>query len=138
MNKIKRTYIPSVSIAFTCSVVFSAIINIANGYDSNGYFSFILQLLVFLIGCVTIDAIICKTPIANSYLSHLIVEAIVLYSTFMLVSYFFHWFGFHIDRVIIVTLIFFFIYAAIQFYFFKLYQLEADQINQLIEKQKRY
>lgn len=136
MKNVIRTYIPSISIAFTCSIIISAIINIANGNDSNGYFSFILQLLFFLITTSFIDIIICKTPIANFYSSYLIVEAIILYIYFMVVSYFFHWFTFHTQNVVTYTLTFLLIYIAIQYYFHKLYQQEANQINELIEKQK--
>lgn len=137
MNKIRKTYIPSISIAFTCSVIASAIINILSGNNNNGYFSFILQLFVYLVTSVIIDFLICKTPIANSYSSYLIAEAIILYSSFMAVSYFFHWFSFQFENILTSTLIFVLSYIVIQYHFYKLSQQEAEKINQLIEKQKQ-
>lgn len=136
MNKLVRTYIPSISIAFTCSIITSAIINILNGNSMNGYFNFVLQLLLFQLASVIIDFLICKTPIANLYPTYLLVEAIVLYGLFMNVSYFFNWFDFLLENIITFTIIFLFLYATIQYYFYKFYQQEANYINQLIKNQK--
>jgi hypothetical protein len=137
MNKLIRTYIPSISITFTCSIIASAIINISNGNDMNGYFRFIFQFMIFLIASVIIDFLICKTPIANFYSTYLLVELIVLYSLFMTTSYFLSWFNFRLENIVTFTIIYLIIYIIIQFYFYKYYQQEANYINQLIKKQEQ-
>ncbi|HEX3021674.1 MAG TPA: DUF3021 family protein [Lachnospiraceae bacterium] len=132
MNRIRKIYIQSISIAFTCTIVSSAILNITRGYD-NSYDFFIIQLLAFLVANVVIDSLLCKTAFVNKYSTYLIVEGLIIYVVFMLVAYLFHWFDFRLENTIRNTMIFLVIYAAIQYHFYKLYQQEADQINQMLK-----
>ncbi|HEX3077225.1 MAG TPA: DUF3021 family protein, partial [Lachnospiraceae bacterium] len=131
MNRIRKIYIQSISIAFTCTIVSSAILNIARGYD-NSYDFFIIQLLAFLVINVVVDSLLCKTSVVNKYSTYLIVEGLICFVIFLLTAYLFHWFGFRTENIIRSTFIFVLIYAAIQYHFYKLYQQEADQINQML------
>lgn len=133
MEKIRKVYIPSTTIAFTLVVLWTSAGNVMNGIKNNGYGIFILQLFVYLIAAQACDILLSKIEF-KSYLSYFLTEAGIFYGIMLLFAYFGKWFPFQIKNLVGTTVMFFAVCVYVHYYFYKIRKAEADEINRLLEE----
>lgn len=132
MKRILKTYIPSACITFTLTVLFNGISNMLQGHIAT-YYYWVLQMFAFII---VIDVIDFAFGYINfkTYCSYFVTEMIVTYGAMLLFGYFCHWFSFTIRNLLLMSIIFFAVYACVHSYFYKMAHIQADEINRLIAK----
>jgi len=131
MKKFRKVYLPSLAITFMLASLISAIFNIQAGNNQNGYFTFIFQLLGYLICIEIIDYLLSKVNFKN-YITYFITGGVIYYAIFMGCGYIFHWFGFQITNIIYMTMMFVAVCGFIQYHFYRLFQQEAKEINEIL------
>lgn len=133
MLRFRKIILPSIAITFTLSILISTGWNLILGETKNDYFMFIIQLLTFLILVQIVDYFISKVNFKN-YKSYFVTANIIYFIVFMFFGYVFHWFGFRLRNIITNTITFLIITTFIHYHFHRLFVLEAEEINKLIEK----
>lgn len=132
MKRLLKTYIPSACITFTLTVLCTSIINLLQGHTAM-YNQWFLQVLAFII---IIDLIDFAFGYVNfkTYASYAIIEMILSYAILLLFGHFCYWFSFTLQSLLPVNIIFLAVFASVHLYFYKISQMQADEINTLLIK----
>ncbi|MDF2800991.1 MAG: hypothetical protein K0S61_894 [Anaerocolumna sp.] len=136
MLRFRKIILPSISITFMLSILISVVWNVILGNTENTYFNFIIQLFSFLILVQIIDFFISKINYRN-YFGYFATANIIYFIVYMTFGYFFHWFGFRLINIIINTSSFIIVTTFIHYHFHRLFQLEAEEINRLIDSRNQ-
>lgn len=132
MNKILKTYLPALSIAFTFIVLYATISNLVTGYFKDGFCFFILQVFIYLIVSIVVDLLLSFIDF-RKYIYHFIVEMIMLYSITITMAFIGKWFVFNAIDIIWYSCIYILVMLAIHFYFYYISKKQASEINSLLE-----
>ncbi len=135
MLRFRKIILPSLAITFMLSILISVAWNIILGAGVNDYFMFIIQLIVFLILIQIIDYFISKINFKN-YLGYFTAANSIYYIVFLSFGYVFHWFGFRVSNIIMNTISFLIVTSFIHYHFHRLFAMEAEEINRLIDNRK--
>lgn len=137
MKRIQKTYLPGTAIAFMLTILLSALLNIftGSGKENYGYYVYVFQLFGFLVAIEGIDYLLSFINF-KSYIQYFLTELIILYAFLLGIGFLFGWIEWNPMSVILSTLLFLIIYSFIHWHFYRLYTLEADYINELIEKRR--
>lgn len=129
MNK----FFSHLSIAFTICTLLSSINNILQGYDSNGFCAFLLELFLFLILAQGLDRLISLINF-KSFQMYFFAETLLLYPVFIGSAWLGHWFSFHIENLIRYTVIYLLAMLILHVYYYIISKKQADTINQLLKR----
>lgn len=132
MKRIIKTYIPSACITFTLTALFTCTSNLLHGNISM-YNPWFLQVFAFILIIEALDFALGHVDF-YSYPTYFITELILSYLALLLFGYFFSWFSFTIQSLLIISLIFLVVYTCVHLYFFKMAHIQANEINSLLEK----
>lgn len=137
MNKIFKTYLPALSIAFTFIVLYATISNIVTGYFKDGFCFFILQVFIYLLVSIIIDLLLSFIDF-KKYIYHFIIETITLYPITFVIAFISKWFVFSATNIIWYSCIYILAMISIHFYFYHISKKQATEINSFLElKNKR-
>lgn len=133
MKNFLTVRIPSVCICFTLLLLANAVLNLLNGADNEGYDFTVLILFLILLLCQAVDITLDHVEF-RSWRQYCITESLILYVMTLAISRIFFWPSFSARQLLIFTAIFLLIVTAVFSYFRKLQRMQADEINDLIEK----
>ena len=129
MKNLIVTHIPSTCICFTLIVIGSMIFNLLQGGDSSLSF---LILFAWLIACQLIDLLISKIEF-RKWSHYCITESVILYLLSFLFYRLFVWKSMDISILVPFTVIFLITDGFIFWYFHKRQEIQAAEINELIQ-----
>ena len=134
MNRIIKNYMPSFVITFTIAVLYSCVINLAEGslYLSIRY---VLELMVFLAAVQFVEWGLEQMDFRN-YRRYLITEILLVYELLLSFAYFGKWISFRPGPVLQLTLVFAAAMALVHCYFRRVSRIYADQINSILGERK--
>ena len=132
MKNLLFNCIPSICICFTLIVIGNWGLNLLWGDDVS---LFLPILFVWLAVCQLIDLIISKIEF-RKWSHYCITESTVLYLLSLFVFRLFIWDGINIPILISFTVIFLFTDGFVFWYFRKRQEMQAKEINQLIQERK--
>lgn len=132
MKNLLFNCIPSICICFTLIVIGNWGLNLLWGDDVS---LFLPVLFVWLAVCQLIDLIISKIEF-RKWSHYCITESTVLYLLSLFVFRLFIWDGINIPILISFTVIFLFTDGFVFWYFRKRQEMQAKEINQLIQERK--
>lgn len=133
VNKIYKTYIPAISMAFTVTILLAGILNWIRE-DTPNFFAF--EVLGYLILDCVLDAWIGKFDF-KSYLSHFLVESIVIYPFTLFFCIRFRWMGLNVINLLICSVIYLCVMSGIHIYFYTIEKNNVMEINQLLEEGRK-
>ena len=135
MSKIIKTYIPSLSIAFTFIIILATVYNIICGNTKDDFIYFIIQVVFYLIIAALVDWLIGMVNFKR-YFSHLLTETIVLYPFTIGIAVWGKWFRATILNIVIYSLIYILAMITIHFYSYYISKQQADEINTILGKKR--
>ncbi|WMJ88011.1 DUF3021 family protein [Anaerocolumna sp. MB42-C2] len=130
MKHIFNKYLSAVAIAYLFITLISDFFNLII-YNVN-FSSLHFELVVYLIIAVTLDAILYHV-VFTRFLTHFLIETMLLYPVTLAFAYFGHWFLFHIGNLITNSLIYLSIISIIHIYFYHMAKEEAKEMNKLLD-----
>lgn len=133
VNKIMKTYIPGVSIAFTVTILLAGILSWVRE-DNPNFFAF--EVLCYLILACIFDAWIGKIDF-KTYISNFLVESIAIYPLTIFFCIRFRWMGLNVHNLLICTVIYLCVMSGIHIYFYKIEKNNAIEMNQLLEEGRK-
>lgn len=133
VHKIFKTYLPAISMAFTATILLAGIISWMIDKNTN-FFAF--EVLIYLIVTCILDAWIGKINF-KTYLSHFIVESILIYPITIFFGLRFRWFCLSVENVLICSLFYLVVMIGIHLYFYALEKNSVAQINHLLEEGRK-
>ena len=134
MNKIWNVLVFRATLAFTLTVIFSALYNLATGYPQGDYL-FLLEILGFIVFLEIIDNTLSYVSF-HSRIIYQCAEFILMYVCFLIFSFLGHWFGFTFKKIIFFSSIFLIIFLLLHLYFHFLLKSESTDINNHLIKRK--
>lgn len=132
MKNLLFNSIPSICICFTLIVIGNWGLNLLRGDDVS---LFLPVLFVWLTVCQLIDLIISKIEF-RKWSHYCITESAVLYLLSLFIFRLFIWDGINIPILISFTVIFLVTDGFVFWYFRKRQEMQAKEINQLIQERK--
>jgi Protein of unknown function (DUF3021). len=127
-HKILKTYVPAVSMAFMFIVLLAGLIKyFTEGYQ-NEFFSFILEVVVYLVITCIMDELIGRIDL-KSYLGHFLLESLLIYPVTLLFCYYCNWFEWSLGNILFYSLIYFCVMIGIHLYFYYVTKSDAVEIN---------
>lgn len=133
MKNLISIHIPSTCICFTLIVIGSMIFNLLQGGDSSLSF---LILFAWLIACQLIDLLISKIEF-RKWSHYCITESVILYLSSLFFFRLFVWKSMDISILVPFTVIFLITDGFIFWYFHKRQEIQATEINELIQARGR-
>lgn len=133
MKNLISIHIPSTCICFTLIVIGSMIFNLLQGGDSSLSF---LILFAWLIACQLIDLLISKIEF-RKWSHYCITESAILYLSSLFFFRLFVWKSMDISILVPFTVIFLITDGFIFWYFHKRQEIQAAEINELIQARGR-
>lgn len=131
MNK----FFSHLSIAFTVCALLSSINNVLQGYDRNGFCTFLLELFLFLILAQGLDRLISLINF-KSFQMYFFAETLLLYPVFIGSAWLGHWFSFHNQNLILYTVIYLLAMLVLHVYYYTISKKQADTINQILKRRE--
>ena len=131
MKRIRKVYIPAVTISFTMVMVLASVVKFLQHDDIDGFAVFAIELFGYLIVTEVVDWLLCRIDF-KSYFSHFLVESIALYPIMMVFAFRGRWFGFRPSNIIMATCIFLLVIAYIHYHFYQLDKADSERINTLL------
>lgn len=136
MKKVFRVYLPAFTLAFTIIVLFAAIHNLINGYTKDGFLYFILEVVGYLAIAVVIDCLVGKINF-RKYAVHCLTEIIVLYPVTIGIAVWGNWFPVNPLNMVGCSCIYAGIMILLHYYFYLVSRKQAEEINELLQTDRR-
>lgn len=135
MKLLLKTYLPSASITFTAVVLFTAAMNLADGFSSLKN-SWLLELFAFVLLADLLDFLLGKINF-KSYPVYFLTEGVLFYLIMLCAGYFLGWFVFTPIMLLKVTAVFLLVFCLVHLYFRRLSRQTANEINASLQKQEK-
>lgn len=131
MKIIRKYYFPNLCISYTMAVICSSIVKVINYKDSGLSSLFLLELagLLTIIGIV--DFLITRINFKN-WILPIGISFVVNYCIYLLVAYFFHWFGFRFSNILMFSLMYVAIFILLYYHTSKTMKQDEERINLLL------
>jgi hypothetical protein len=130
--KVLKTYIPAISMCFTVILLLAGIINLVTEGKTNLFIGFAFELVGYLVLTCILDELIGRINF-KTYLGHFFAEAALLYPVNLFFAVNFNWIGINTSSIILCSIVYFFVMAAIHLYFYYMEKSSAEEINRLLE-----
>lgn len=130
MKKLLFVRIPSICICFTLITLGNVILDLLCGRNVS---LFLPVLFVWLAACQLIDQLFGYVDF-KKWSHYCITESVVLYLLSLLVFRLFFWDGFSVSALISFTIIFLITDVCVFWYFYRRQQIQAEEINSLIDR----
>lgn len=130
MKKLLFVRIPSICICFTLITLGNVILDLLCGRNVS---LFLPVLFVWLAACQLIDQLFGYVDF-KKWSHYCITESVVLYLLSLLVFRLFFWDGFSFSALISFTIIFLITDVCVFWYFYRRQQIQAEEINSLIDR----
>lgn len=130
MKKLLFVRIPSICICFTLITLGNVILDLLCGRNVS---LFLPVLFVWLAACQLIDQLFGYIDF-KKWSHYCITESVVLYLLSLLVFRLFFWDGFSVSALISFTIIFLITDVCVFWYFYRRQQIQAEEINSLIDR----
>jgi hypothetical protein len=109
---------------------------VINNGDPTGYPVFIIEFAACcaVIGIVSyfLDKVNFKNPLLNT-----LANFILNYGLFLIAGYYLKWFGFRLSNIILVTIIFIAIFAAVYYRSYKIMKQDEAWINRILSSRNQ-
>ncbi|HKM35751.1 MAG TPA: DUF3021 family protein [Lachnospiraceae bacterium] len=128
--------IPWITLTFFISILSGAIGNIVQHNDPSGFCLFAVELAGCCIGLYVVTYLVELIPFRH-YIAFHITNALSCYVFFMGCAYFFHFFGFRLSNIFVVTIQFIIFYIILTALIIYDYRKKSKQINDLIQKKQQ-
>lgn len=125
--------IPSLCICFTLITIGNVLLNLLSGYDTS---PFLLVLFLWLAVCQLIDQLISKINF-RKWSHYCLTESALLYVLSLLFFRLVLWDGFSLSSFIAFTITFLLTDICVFWYFHKRQEIQAEEINALINEMKK-
>lgn len=132
MKNLLLIRIPSICICFTLIVLANAVLNLLHGNEVS---PFLPVLFLWLAACQVIDQLLCYVNF-KKWSHYCITESIILYMLSLLVFRLFFRIGSSVSSFVSFTVIFLAADIAVFWYFRKRQQIQAEEINRLLEEKQ--
>lgn len=136
MRQFLGIYTSRAALIFSLAVIFTVLINLLRG-NTQGNYVFLLELLGFVVVLEIIDYFISKLRFPSRFI-YIASEFTIMYVSFLIFSYWGHWFSFHVEHLIFFTFVFLALFSLVHFYYHITLNHEAAAINRkLMKKNER-
>ena len=126
--------LPAMGFNFFVIIVSTSIYNLICGYESISNW-WILQVAVFVFAIWELNVLLEKINF-KTYRSFFLTQLSIVYVLLLVVGYLWKWFSFTPGAIFQITVMCILITAVIHFYFYQMSKSNADEINDMLQKDR--